>query len=274
MLAFTMRNERITFPCFVQPKLNGLRGIYDPRVPSFQSRNGETWKPEIVEHVVSSLTPLGQIVLDGEFYKHGLSLQEINSRLAVTRCSPHKEGKEIEFHIFDVMCNLPFHRRAELLTQFAFCLTDRPTVKFVPTQFVETQAEWDYYHNLWLSQGYEGSMWRDPKALYGFPRNCGNQENRWWCIQKRKAWQDMLAEITGLEEMVDGAGKPKDTLGAFHLVGDNGAHFSAGSGLTVEQRDRYWLQGYEMYGKKVHIRFLMLSDSQVPLNPIIECVYE
>ncbi len=203
-----------------------------------------------------------------------MSLQEINSRLAVTRCTPHKEGHAIEYHIFDVMCNVPFLQRAVMLERLALASSQQISVKFVSTKFVETQAEWDYYHNLWLSQGYEGSMWRDPKALYGFPQRCGNQENRWWCIQKRKAWQDMLAEITGLEEMIDGAGNPKDTLGAFHLVGDNGAHFSAGPGLTIDQRDRYWLEGYEMHGKKVHVRFLMLSDAQVPLNPIIECVYE
>lgn len=84
----------------------------------------------------------------------------------------------------------------------------------------------------------------------------------------------MLATIVGVEEMTDEAGNFKDTLGAFHLIGENGSHFSAGSGLTAAQRDAYWLEGYAMNGRKVHIRYMMLSDSKVPIHPVIECVYD
>ena len=82
----------------------------------------------------------------------------------------------------------------------------------------------------------------------------------------------MYAEVTGLREEISVLGEPKGILGAFELRADNGAQFTAGSGLTQAQKAEYWRAGDRMLGTRVRINFEMLSDGGVPLKPIVDCV--
>ena len=276
MLAFHYNPSRITFPCFVQPKLNGVRGIYDPRSPHFQSRQGERWTNAVVNHALSALTKLGNVFLDGEFYRHGFSLQEINSRISVVRSGVHAESTLIQFHVFDVIVRVPFRKRAEIMRWMGQSLEGNEYVQFVETHEIFTPIEAEHWYNQWKNiHGFEGMMYRDAEAHYGLESQCGNKENRWWCLQKRKECLDMDATITDLIAMVDSKTKgDKDTLGAFELRADNGALFTAGSGLTMQQRYDYWHNPERVMGKRVHIEYEMLSDTGIPLKPIIACVHE
>jgi ATP-dependent DNA ligase len=277
MLAHKYDPSRITYPCFVQPKLNGIRGVYDPRPsPHFQSRYGERWSQSVVQHSLSPLTRLGNVFLDGEFYRHGMSLQEINSRIAVTRCAPHKESALISFHVFDVITRKPFRERALLLNRLSQEYAGCEGVAIVETREVFTSQEADFWYNQWKNlQGFEGIMYRLADATYGLESQCGNKENRWWCIQKRKERVDMDATIIGVEEMLDSETKePKGTLGSFWFRADNEVVFSAGSGLTMVQRAKYWSDPDAVIGKRARIEYEMLSDGGKPLKPTIACVYE
>ena len=277
MLAHKYVPSKVTFPCFVQPKLNGVRGLFIPihDKPYFQSRYGEIWNSPVVAHSLMALT--GQkFHLDGEFYRHGMSLQNINSRIGVVRNHPHDESHLIDFNIFDVMVDSPFWKRALILHKLAGILEDATGVKVVKTREVTSETEADYLYNQWKNlDGYEGMMYRDANATYGFSHRCGNKDNRWNCLLKRKEMLDDDATIIGFNEMIDGTtGKSKDTLGSFNLMSRWGTTFSAGSGLTHSQREEYWRVGEErMRGTKVHYRYEMLSDSKIPLKPIIELVH-
>jgi len=276
MLAFHYNPSHVSYPCFVQPKLNGVRGIYDPRSPHFQSRNGERWSKSVVNHALSSLTKLGNVFLDGEFYRHGMSLQEINSRISVVRSSPHAESSLISFHVFDIITRLPFWKRAELLKSFSQRLEGDEYVNFVETREVASVNEAEYWYNQWKhSQGYEGMMYRASDADYGLESQCRNKENRWRYLQKRKECLDMDVTVVGLLAMIDNnTQREKDTLGAFELMTDTGITFAAGSGLTNMQRSQYWQTPELLMGRRIHIEYEMLSDTGVPLKPIIACVYE
>lgn len=122
-------------------------------------------------------------------------------------------------------------------------------------------------------EGYEGMIYREAQAGYGFLRDCGNQENRWWRIMKRKFWEDMDATVIGCKE---GLGKFAGSLGAFICVGENGSRFTVGTGeaLTHEMRDQYWKRRDVMAGVTLKVKYEMLSDGGVPLKPTVEAVYE
>ena len=271
MLAHKFAPHKVKYPCFVQPKLNGVRGIYLTG-RYFQSRYGEIWKPEVVSHAFMSLTGL-KFHLDGEFYKHGMSLQNINSRIGVVRNKPHEESHLIRYCIFDVMVDAPFHRRLLVLNELAKRYKDHPHITVVKTREVASEIEADHYYKQWKhNEGFEGMMYRDSNAPYGFASRCGNKENRWNCLLKRKEMVDLDATIMDLQQMKDQDGNLKDTLGAFVLKAPNGAMFTAGSGLTNAQRDAYWKAGDAMIGVRVKINYEMLSDGGVPLKPIVECV--
>lgn len=280
MLAHKYVPNKVTFPCFVQPKLNGVRGLFIQTDPNkvdgrhFQSRYGEIWNTPVVLHAFMSLTRQ-RFNLDGEFYRHGMSLQNINSRIGVVRNQPHDESHLIDFNIFDVMVDSPFWKRALILQKLAEMFEDATGVKVVKTCEVTSESEADYLYNQWKNlDGYEGMMYRDANATYGFSHRCGNKDNRWNYLLKRKEMLDDDAYIVGFNEMIDGTtGLGKGTLGSFNLMSRWGTTFSAGSGLTHQQREEYWRIGEErMKGTSVHFRYEMLSDAKVPLKPIIELV--
>jgi ATP-dependent DNA ligase len=271
MLAHKYSSTRVVYPCFVQPKLNGVRGLYLPN-RHFQSRYGEIWTPSVVHNALMALTRQ-PFVLDGEFYKHGMSLQQINSRIGVVRKEPHEESAEIKFYIFDVIVDEPFYRRALILRKLKSMFDGDPAIGVVKTEEVTSPVEADHLYNKWRNlEGFEGMMYRDANAHYGFASRCGNKDNRWHCLLKRKEMQDLDAVVIGLQQMVAQTGELKDTLGAFELRAENGAVFTAGSGLTDVQRNTYWAAGENMLGTRVKIRFEMLSDGGVPLKPIIDLV--
>lgn len=202
-----------------------------------------------------------------------MSLQQINSRIGVTRKSPHEESEKIKFCIFDVIVDEPFFRRRLILVRLKEILYNEESVSVVKTEEVTSELEADHFYNKWKNvEGFEGMMYRDSNAHYGFASRCGNKENRWHCLLKRKEMLDLNATVVGLKQMLDKNGVPKDTLGSFELQAENGAIFSAGSGLNDVDRLCYWRAGDVMLGTRVRVRFEMLSDGGTPLKPIIECV--
>lgn len=78
------KSHMIIYPCYVQPKLDGLRCMvtYDDNgVPSFNSRGNKTYpiQGNIVDQVVTIHEKTKHPLLDGEVYLHGLTLQKISA---------------------------------------------------------------------------------------------------------------------------------------------------------------------------------------------------
>ncbi len=272
MLAFKTKPSKLAYPVFIQPKYNGVRALYLPEHKTLQSREEILWEPSVVEHLLSHLTSLN-FVTDGELYKHGMSLQQINSRIAVKRIKPHDKGCEIGYIIYDVPTSQPMYKRVEILTKLDAYIKDKDWkhVSVAETHLVSSQLEADYYYKQWKDQGYEGLMYRTYEAPYGFAQHCGNQDNRWWSLQKRKDFLDLFATITGVYEGKDGF---KNLLGGFHCISDDGVEFDVGGGLDLEQRNRYWEEPRIVIGSRIRVNYEMFSDGGQPLKATIESVDE
>lgn len=270
MLAFKAKPSKLSFPGFVQPKFNGVRALYLPKHRNLQSRDEHFWDPVVLPHLLSELTDLG-FATDGELYKHGMSLQQIYSRVAVNRIVPHDKVTEISYYIFDIISQHPMWQRVDALEMLRKMFETRKHLVIAPTYLVHTEAEIDYYYQQWRAQGYEGLMFRTYDAPYGMEHNCGNKENRWWYLQKKKEMQDLEATITGVYEGEDGF---IGLLGGFNCVTDEGVEFNVGGGLTLDERNYFWLNQRVCIGARIRINFEMFSDGRVPLKPIIETVYE
>lgn len=270
MLAFKTKPSKLTYPCFIQPKYNGVRALYIPVHRTLQSRDEHLWEPSVVSHLLSSLTNLN-FVLDGELYSHGLSLQQINSRIAVNRLAAHDKACEVSYFIYDVPTPQPMWERVKILDRLRDHFVSASNIQIAETHYVSSQLEADHYYGIWKAQGFEGLMYREYAAPYGFEHNCGNKENRWWYLQKRKEMLDLVATIVGMNEGEEGM---VGMLGSFACVTDEGVHFNTGSGLDFDQRQRYWADPDRVMGAKIHVKYEMYSDGGVPLKPIIELVHE
>ena len=274
MLAHKFNDHKHKLPekFYVQPKLNGIRAIYNNQV--FQSRDEVLWHPSVLAHLTAQLEKVisPHFILDGELYVHGWSLQKINSAVSVNRLSPHKNTPSIEYHVFDLIDTtrpeLPFADRVELLDALLArtIYHNTPNIKVVTTSrcgLLIAEAQYSMYK----AAGYEGLMYRHPDAPYGILENCGNKENRWACLLKRKDWMDDDFEITDFEITTGDKG-----FRGFKLTcrAHNGNYFRVGSGLASEEVDEFEVS--PPIGRKAKVRYEMLSDDGTPLKPTLEIV--
>lgn len=277
MLAHKWSDHRTTFPfpCHVQPKLNGVRGLYSTGI--FQSRDNHVWKRAVVSHLLDELTAAcpPYLILDGELYLHGKSLQQINGAISVNRLAPSPLTPEIEYHVFDCISthdlHLPFSKRLEILhsLQDRLVATGGKRIKIVPTTFVAEPGLDETLFASYRKAGFEGLMYRDSNSPYGFEEECGNKENRWKRLLKRKEWQDDEFEIVDIIETIGEKGN-----GGFQLVckTKSGATFNVGSGLSDAELKHYLEE--TPIGRPARIRYECLSDGGIPLKPTIEAILE
>ena len=242
LLATEYKRETLRFPVYVQPKLNGLRA---QKATDYYSRDRNLWEKNMTEHLAE--LPLDYIY-DGEFYHHGWSLQRINSAMSINRLMPNEETKEIEYLVFDLV--IPAMRQKDRLTLLSDLVSPN---RCVPTHIVSTQQEADYYYDFYISQGYEGLIYRFPSAMYTHGRSK--------YLQKRKDFKDEECIVVGI---TPGEGKYIGLVGALICQREDGKTFKVGTGMDDADRERF--QKEPPIGQRVKIQYIALSDDGLPLN--------
>lgn len=230
MLARSYGPKFNRFPCFVQPKLNGVRCLYQNGV--FQSRDELVWKPKVLSHIRAQLNNIDEtLILDGELYRHGWRLQRINGAVAVNRSAPRDDTHLIEFHVFDCIhsgegLDMQFSDRYLDLKNLLDCEPECP-IKSVKTAFVEDKTQLDAFHTQFVAEGYEGIMLR-PSGPY----TPGERSTSLW---KYKHWEDEEFLCIGVTQ---GEGKANIGIGSLTLVTnkDCEVEFQCGTGFTDEER--------------------------------------
>lgn len=266
--------SRITYPRYVQPKLNGVRCLYNRG--KFQSRDQLLWNDGVLAHIETELRTRFDIpdwvVLDGELYVHGWPLQTINGAISINRLTPNDKTTSVEYHVFDLFDGsnpgLCFGHRSEYLGVLEIAFTNTRTVIGVPTYEVYNESELNHYFELFKRQGYEGMISRC-NSPYGIETECSNKQNRWSRLLKHKDWLDDDFIITGVER---GTGKYDNCVGSLSFRTPDGLSFNAGSGLDDLQRIQYWAS--PPIGRYAKVRYEMLSSAGIPLKPTIIAVLD
>ncbi len=266
MKAHRWTEKFTSYPCYVQPKLDGIRALWLGN--RLQSSDEILWNPSRLPHIFSALKEFPHLYLDGELYCPGLSLGEINSRVAVNSTTPHKDVHQIRFHIFDTIETDQQQIRIDKLLGLLNQLQKSNALEIVPTYYCHDKYFAEQCHKQFKAVGYEGSMLRLLDKPYGFSQLCGNKENRWNHILKRKDTETDICTIIGGSE---GEGKYAGKLGSFQLRHPNGVIFEAGGGLSDLQRELFWKN--LPVGSKVRIEYLRLTDELRPREPrIVEII--
>lgn len=267
---FTDHGHKLQYPLYVQPKLNGVRALYNDE--TFQSRDEHTWNYAVLQHLSKQLSNIPpNVILDGELYVHGWPLQKINGAVSVNRIAPTQITSLVQYHVFDCIVatdlDMPFSDRISFLHSLS-SLSTALNVSVVSTHEVHSPSEADHFYSHFKSLDYEGMMYRDDVA-YGIESRCSNKENRWPILLKRKDWLDEDCEIIDTEL---GTGKYSSCVGSLTLRFPNGQQFSAGSGLSDMQRQIY--MDAPPIGKFAKIKYEMLSAAGIPLKPTIEAILD
>ena len=252
-------------PYIVQPKLDGerCRAIWS-EAHGYVLVSSEFNTIVSVPHINKALNECYSVdELDGELYVHGLSFNEIHSRVGRTT-NLHPNFEEIEFHIFDLVNDDPQAMRLEKLLR---TVAISGPLKIVPQVLANTFDEVIDAYNGFLKDGYEGMVVRHSGANYVRRRSP--------YIMKFKPKKDDYYLIIGYKEELDKNGVPKQSLGSLICTSDEGTTFSVGSGLTREQRETYWNKRKQLIGKVCHVAYQNITSGKgVPRFPVFLNVEE
>jgi DNA ligase 1 len=141
---------------------------------------------------------------------------------------------------------------------------------------------------LYLAEGFEGAMLRDPDSLYKQGRHTLKSQ----ALMKLKQFFDSEATIIGFEEKMHNENEktkdergyskrsqkkegmvPAGTLGAL-IVKWEDVEFKIGSGYTDDQRQELWDNKESLLGKLTTFKFQELSKYGIPRFPVFKCIRE
>lgn len=209
------------------------------------------------------------IVLDGELYKHGKSLQQISGAARLEKDTARMDW--LEYYIYDVMDSTKmFEERLEVLHDIESELSlgfnpnkewEEGELRFqmVPQEKVVGWTNIQKLHDKYVSEGFEGAVIRDPSKVYNF----GGRTN---AMIKVKMYKDAEFEIVGYEEGL----RPEDMV--FVCQTELGTRFEAKPMGPRELKYEYLDRMDEIIGRMATVKYFYLSDEGVPLQPVLKCI--
>lgn len=162
--AFSKHGGKIKYPCFLQPKLDGIRciAIIDNGKCTLWSRTRKqiTSMPHIVEELESVFCGDDVTVLDGELYNHDFKSNFEHIVSLVRQEEPDPRHKDVQYHIYDTISEPTYQDRyADLREIFEVYVFD--TCVLVETMLCMAEDGIEDAFDQFRSAGYEGAMVRN-----------------------------------------------------------------------------------------------------------------
>lgn len=284
--------SEVKFPCYAQPKFDGIRLIaYIPKngTPKFRSRNGKYVEFDKIPDDIAKLQALitEDMIIDGELiYEDGRQFdaegKELRTKItgyyneAVKGGKPIPLDEPIYFAIFDCMtqkefntqkCDKTFKERSTLLGEI--CKNSGIWVEVENKGKTERVWQADFFTfcttvkvtessatNLFdtmFDAGFEGLILKHEDSKYEF------KKNKQWAKMKKVDTADL--EVVGFEE---GDGMHAGAVGALNCVGhveDKLVKVKVGSGLTHELRQLNEDGSCPLVGKVIEVAYNVVQEN-------------
>ena len=254
--------KKIKGDCLVEYKYDGVRviAIVKNGKATLYSRNGKIFHnfPHI-EHALSK-SEYNNIVFDGEvmsddfqalmkqvYRKSGA--QTDDAYLALFDILPLKEFNEGKSKLSSIERKEELNKLSKSFEN-AIKLVDYEVINFDEKN---GQDKFASMNKEALEKGFEGLMIKPNDNYYECKRS-----HAWLKI---KPFIEVTLKIIDIQE---GTGKHSGKLGAFHVEGDDDGKFfslSVGSGLTDEEREKFWASKDKLIGRLVEIRADAITQS-------------
>ena len=265
--------DRISFPVFCQPKLDGMRCI--AKADGLWSREG---KPiNSAPHVYEALKPAFQkwpeLVLDGELYADKFK-NDFNKIISLakkqkpTAADLQESAEHLQYWVYDCLLqNSPQYfvdRHSFLVKLFTGMLVYKEG-GYNPIQLLETfeentQEGLDNIYGKWLTEGFEGQIIR-LNALY--------EHKRTSALLKRKEFQDQEYPIV---DVLEGVGNRQNMAAkTLHKLPD-GRTFKAGIVGNTNYCRKLLQEKKNVIGKMGTVVYFNLTPDGVPRFPKLKGV--
>jgi DNA ligase-1 len=251
--------DKITYPVYSQPKLDGIRCIV--RADGMWSRNGK--RIVSAPHIFESMKPLFEtnpdLIFDGELYadKFANDFNAICSLVKKTKPTSDdlaKSKESIQYHIYDLpSCSGTFTQRNKTLIDIS---VPRGCV-IVTTDKVNNENELMGCYSAYVGWGYEGQMIRLDKEY---------ESKRSKSLLKHKSFID---EEYIILDVVEGEGNKTGMVGSFVFENKNGKRFNASPKYNWEECKNLWNQRQELLGKSATVKYFNLTPDEVPRFPYV-----
>ena len=254
--------KKIKGDCLVEYKYDGVRviAIVKNGKATLYSRNGKIFHN--FPHIENALSKseYNNIVFDGEvmsddfqalmkqvYRKSGA--QTDDAYLALFDILPLKEFNEGKSKLSSIERKEELNKLSKSFEN-AIKLVDYEVINFDEK---DGQDKFASMNKEALEKGFEGLMIKPNNNYYECKRS-----HAWLKI---KPFIEVTLKIIDIQE---GTGKHSGKLGAFHVEGDDDGKFfslSVGSGLTDEEREKFWASKDKLIGRLVEIRADAITQS-------------
>lgn len=271
----TAKKQTIVFPCFVQPKLDGLRCIIyrDSMTGEIrrQSRTGTYF--DTMSHIAQSLTPFFQkhpdAVLDGELYTSDIPFEELAGLIKKKKLTDQDSIRlsAIKYHIYDIVDEKSAYQKRytdikKMFAQVAASTASSPHelpphICLVETIEAKTVAEFKAEFSRFIEDGYEGIMLRNKGGMY----RCNYRSHD---LQKYKEFEEDEFRIIGFTQ---GDGRDKGTV-IWVCETKEGKEFTVRPRGTMESRRKLFESGKKYVGKMLTVIYQELTEEGKPRFPV------
>lgn len=252
--------HKMKFPAFIQPKLDGYRGIYNPSTNKLYTRTGKEFSN--VDFLLDELKRLSinkNYILDGELYNHNFKFEDFGS---LRKTKNKDENTDIEYHVYDLIdLSNPTCLFSDRLNILKTIIKSNKHIKIVDTKIVENEKDIEDMHKMFLEMNYEGTIVRN-NAVY--KKNFRSHD-----LLKLKNFDDSEYPIVGFEEEKDSLTNEK--LIIFICETNDRKQFRVGSkGTKLERKnllDKVKQNPQEWIGKLLSVQYFGLTDRGIPRFP-------
>lgn len=245
---FNKEERKVVYPCFAQPKSDGMRCLKEQTTLSSRKAKPIT----TMDHIANELNHVKD-VLDGELYAHGESFQR-NMEL-IKKYRPG-ESEIVKYHVYDIVLpNHPFSERYALLK--SIIETEKPkNIQLVETREIKNKEELLDFHKENLLLGYEGTMVRHSNEGYGVNKRSSS-------LLKLKDFLDLACKIVDVKPS-----EKRSDQGSFICELEDGRTFGCGMRFSHEERQDIIKNPQDYIGSTAEIRFFEYSDEGIPRFPV------
>lgn len=228
------------------------RGGGDYNIATTHLRNNKT--------LIKLLSENLGLILDGELYYHGWSLQKISGTCRLKTWE--EKCNTIEYWIYDIADDTKeFDKRYEYILDLKDVFEDETQIKILDHYLLTGWTNVKKYHDKFVSEGFEGLVARKPNKKYA----PGKRNSDWI---KLKDYKDSEFEIIGVSKGL----RPEDMC--FVCITNDGKEFKA---KPIGDRDlKYeYLENQEYYiGRKATVKYFNMSEDGIPTQPVLKSIRE
>jgi len=279
MLAVDHDPNKLPFPHYASPKLDGLRGLIDET--KVLSRSLKLIPNAYVQNQIGYSDFHG---LDGELIAGSPTAPNCMQACTSFFMAHDKVSDDWAYHVFDLHNSIHgYDRRYDALSEIV-SEANHPRIILHSRKLIKNMDELLEYETEQLTLGYEGLILRSIDGRYKFGRSTVNEG----LLLKVKRFTDSEALIIGFVEQMENTNEKqtnelgrskrsshkaglvgKNTLGAF-LMRDlySGVEFSCGTGMDDAFRQHVWNNQGSYLNEIGKYKSFLVGVKDLPRHPV------